>query len=385
MTRILLAPDSFKGTLWAWEVCEALERGFRRSGVDAEFIHLPLADGGEGTAQVIGRLTGAEFQSVTVTGPIGDSVVAFYALDRMNGRAVMDMASAAGLPLVPPDLRNPLSTTTFGVGQLILSAMEQGCEEIILGVGGSATVDGGLGCLIAMGAVIHDAQGNALKHGAGGGLHRVAGVDLTVCRERLSGIRLSVAVDVQNPLLGANGAAPVFGPQKGANPEQVEALEQGLNHWAGLLEKEVGRAFREEPGMGASGGLSFGLAAVGARIVPGARLVLQIARMDHHLAEADLVITGEGMLDSRTFFGKVPLEVLRMCVPAGKPCIMIAGKVEASQPWLDEGATAVVPVLHGLCAEPDTREEAESLLEETAFTVAYLLGADVPRLRRVRT
>jgi len=382
MARILLAPDSFKGTLWAWEVCEVLERGFRKAGVGADFIHLPLADGGEGTAQVIGRLTGAEFRRAKVMGPIGEEVEAVYALDRKNACAYLDMASAAGLPLVPPERRNPLETTTYGVGSLLMDARAQGAEHLVVGVGGSATVDGGIGCLIALGAVIRDAEGRRIQRGVGGDLPRVAFVDLSQPRRWASGIRLTVAVDVQNPLLGPTGAARVYGPQKGAGPEDVEALEEGLKNWARLVETETGKEFSQEPGMGASGGLSFGLAAIGAEVVPGARLVLEIARMRQQVADADLVITGEGMLDGRTFFGKVPLEVLRMCVSAGKPCIMIAGKVEAAQRWLDEGATAVVPVLHGLCAEPETREEAEILLEETAQMVGHLLEVHLPGIRR---
>jgi glycerate kinase len=382
MARILLAPDSFKGTLWAWEVCEVLERGFRKAGVGGDFIHLPLADGGEGTAQVIGRLTGAEFRRAKVMGPIGEEVEAVYALDRKNACAYLDMASAAGLPLVPPERRNPLETTTYGVGSLLMDARAQGAEHLVVGVGGSATVDGGIGCLIALGAVIRDAEGRRIQRGVGGDLPRVAFVDLSQPRRWASGIRLTVAVDVQNPLLGPTGAARVYGPQKGAGPEEVEALEEGLKNWARLVEAETGKEFSQEPGMGASGGLSFGLAAIGAEVVPGARLVLEIARMRQQVADADLVITGEGMLDARTFFGKVPLEVLRMCVSAGKPCIMIAGKVEAAQRWLDEGATAVVPVLHGLCAEPETREEAEILLEETAQMVGHLLEVHLPGIRR---
>jgi glycerate kinase len=382
MARILLAPDSFKGTLWAWEVCEALEQGFRKAGVGADFIHLPLADGGEGTAQVIGRLTGAEFRRAKVMGPIGEEVEAVYALDRKNACAYLDMASAAGLPLVPPERRNPLETTTYGVGSLLMDARAQGAEHLVVGVGGSATVDGGIGCLIALGAVICDAEGRRIDRGVGGDLPRVTSVDLSQPRRWASGIRLTVAVDVQNPLLGPTGAARVYGPQKGAGPEEVEALEEGLKNWARLVEAEAGKEFSQEPGMGASGGLSFGLAAIGAEVVPGARLVLEIARMRQQVADADLVITGEGMLDGRTFFGKVPLEVLRMCVSAGKPCIMIAGKVEAAQRWLDEGATAVVPVLHGLCAEPETREEAEILLEETAQMVGHLLEVHLPGIRR---
>lgn len=379
MTRILLAPDSFKGTLWAWEVCNILESGFRAAGINAEFVHLPLADGGEGTAQVLGRLTGAEFCTVEVTGPLGERREAVYALDRANARAFIDMASAAGLPLVPPDLRNPRNTTTYGVGELILDAIREGASEIIVGVGGSATVDGGIGCLVALGAILTDEKGNKISPGFGRDLHRIASADLAPCREILARVRLVVAADVQNPLLGSQGAAFVYGPQKGAEPRDVEELEQMMERWAKIVEKELGKDISQEPGMGASGGLAFGLSAIGGRVVAGAPFIARLAQLERYIEESDLTITGEGMLDARSFFGKVPLEVLRACVAAKKRCIIIAGKVESFQPWVREGAVAVVPVVHGLCAEPETREEAESILFETAEMVARLLTAGFPK------
>lgn len=360
--------------MWAWEVCEIIEQGLRAGGLHAQFHLIPLADGGEGTARVVGRLTGAEFRKVVVTGPLGDPLEAEYAIDRAHARAILDMASAAGLPLVPPHLRNPMNTTTHGVGELILDAINQGVREIIVGVGGSATVDGGIGCLAALGAGLRDATGSTVSRAFGRDLARIDSVDLSGCRDRISGVQLTVAADVQNPLLGPIGAAFVYGPQKGAHPDEVQQLERGMAHWAHLVELETGKRFSDQPGMGASGGLAFGLAAIGATVVPGAALVIRLAKLEQHIQSADLVITGEGMLDARTFYGKVPLEVLKVCLHASKPCIMIAGKVEAIQPWLDAGATAVVPVLHGLCAEPDTRHEAHTLLYETALWVARLLG-----------
>ncbi len=357
--KVLIAPDSFKGTLWSWEVAELLAEALQEAGWEAEVRKIPMADGGEGTAQVLRRVLGLPWVTCGVRGPLGEPVRAGFAWEPESRSAYLDMASAAGLALVPPQKRNPLHTTTYGVGMLIGAAVAFGAREVYVGVGGSATVDGGLGALKALGARV---KGLGKSLGTGGDLSRVRAVDLEPARRLFARRRLHVLVDVQNPLLGPRGAAPVYGPQKGASPSEVRRLERGLQRWAELLDPE-GR-LREVPGTGAAGGLAFGLAALGATLQSGAQFIATKLGVPEAIQWADLGITGEGCLDAQTAFGKVPWLVLQWAQANGRKCILVGGKAMEEQIFYKAGAGAVVAVLRGVCAEPEDREEAQQLLRQ---------------------
>ncbi len=327
--KILVAPSGFKESLGASEVADAITRGIRRALPAAYIRTMPLVDGGEGFTQELVRTTGGSLHKVTITGPVGDPVEAYFGLlggDKSNS-AVLEMAAAAGLRLVPPDRRDPLITTTRGVGELIEAALDAGVKRILMGCGDSGTNDGGAGAAQALGVRMLDADGNDLKAGGSELLH-IDHIDLSRRDERLEMVQIDVACNWQNVLCGPKGVARVFGPQKGASPETVEKLEAALEIYAAVIERDLGVDVRTMPAGGASGGLGAGLhALLGAKLHPRIDIVTQYLDLDGALDETDLVITAEGAIDFQTPRGKIPMEVAQRAKQRGLPVIAIVGSV----------------------------------------------------------
>jgi glycerate 2-kinase len=326
--RVVVAPDSFGGTLSATAAAEAIADGWRRAAPGDELRLLPLADGGTGFVAVLHSALGGEWHERPVTGPFGEPVAARWL--RIGGTAYLESAAACGLHLVPRERRDPATARTVtsrGVGELIADARDAGVGEIVVGLGGSATTDGGAGMLAALGAVTVDGSGVPVPDGGAG----LAGAVRIVGAPALGGVRLVAAADVDNPLLGPHGAAAVFGPQKGADPAAVEELDAALGHFAEVLAATMGRDVRDEPGAGAAGGLGAALLACGARRVSGAGLVRDLVGLDAALDHADLAITGEGSFDWQSLRGKLITAVARGAADRGVPCVVLAGQVSVGR------------------------------------------------------
>lgn len=324
--KIVIAPDSFKESLAAPDVARALEKGLRRALPKAQYVRVPMADGGEGTVDAVLAATGGRRVRCRVSDPLGQAVHASFGL-LPDGSAVIEMAAASGLPRVPPERRDPTRTTSFGTGELIRAACARGARRIVIGIGGSATNDCGVGMAQALGAEFRDARGRVIETRlAGGDLARVASMDLTGVAATLGGAEILVACDVRNPLCGPNGASAVFGPQKGARPAQVRQLDANLEHFGRLLERATAQRLLRRPGAGAAGGLGAALmACCGGRLVPGAALLAEVVGLAGHLSGADLVITGEGRIDFQTAFGKTPAGVADVAGRCGVPVIALGG------------------------------------------------------------
>ncbi len=348
--RIVVAPNSFKGILSSREAAEAIAEGVRRARPDAQVDIVPMADGGDGTLDAILDAEKGNRRRVAAHGPLGDAVDAPVGLIRHATTAVIELASIAGYAMVPAQRRDPLKTSTFGVGEVIRAAVESEIEEIILTVGGSATVDGGAGMMQALGMTFHDRAGRPMTGAIGGGdLASILRISWDHPPPNIENVQFTIAVDVLNPACGPNGAAAVFGPQKGANAEGVRLLEKGLAHWADLLEGTGGRVCRDEPGTGAAGGVALPLLALmNATIVPGVDLVAEATGLASKITGADLVITGEGCLDRQSMMGKVVGAVGRMCRAADVPCVAIVGKtgegVEECRAVIDRWYTLDAPI-----------------------------------------
>ncbi|OCL26586.1 glycerate kinase [Orenia metallireducens] len=327
MNKILVAPDSFKGNLTALEVADNIEKGILSVLPEVEVIKVPMADGGEGTVQSLVDATKGKLIYKEVTGPIGEAVQAQFGILGDGKRAVIEMATASGLPLVPLDKRDPTKTTTYGTGELIKAALDQGVEELIIGIGGSATNDGGVGMAQALGISFLDKDGNEVGFG-GGELAKIESIDLSGFDSRVNEIDIKVACDVTNPLYGPNGAAYIYGPQKGANSKMVKELDNNLRHFAAIVARELNKNVQNISGAGAAGGLGAGLVAfLGAQLKSGIEIVLEANNFVDKLAGVDLVITGEGQLDNQTVNGKTPIGVARVAKKYNIPVIAIAGNV----------------------------------------------------------
>ncbi|HHV56968.1 MAG TPA: glycerate kinase [Firmicutes bacterium] len=343
--RVVIAPDSFKGSLSAWEAAEAMAAGVRRLWPQAETVLVPMADGGEGTTEALVRATGGRLQEKTVTGPLGEPVRAGFGILGDGETGVIEMAAAAGLYLVPEERRDPRVTTTYGVGELIRAALDAGCRRLVVGIGGSATNDGGVGMAQALGARFTDAAGREIGRG-GGSLGELAHIDLTGLDPRLKAVAVRVACDVDNPLCGPRGAAAVYGPQKGATPEMVATLDANLSHLAKVIAQDLGRSVADIPGAGAAGGLGAGLIAfLDASLMAGVEMVIQAVNLPARVAGADLVLTGEGKIDAQTAFGKTPAGVARVAKAAGLPVIAVAGGIgDDVEPVYSCGIDALYPL-----------------------------------------
>ncbi len=369
--KIIIAPDSYKESLTAMDVAIAIEKGFKQVLPDAHYVKLPMADGGEGTVQSMVDATGGTIIEHTVTGPLGQRVDGFFGLLGEGKTAVIEMAAASGLHLVTPDQRNPLITTTFGTGELIKAALDHGVKHIIVGIGGSATNDGGIGMAQALGIKLLDAHGNALGYG-GGELAKLATIDCSQLDPRLAQVRLEVACDVDNPLCGPKGASAVFGPQKGATPEMVTILDENLAHYATVIKQQLGVDVRDMAGAGAAGGMGAALLGLlNAELRLGIEIVMDAVRLDEIVADADLVITGEGRIDSQTIHGKTPIGVARTAKKHSLPVIGIAGSLSADCGVVHEhGLDAVFAVVNRSVDLPTALAEAAENVELTARNVA---------------
>ncbi len=370
--KIVIAPDSFKESLSANAVAEAIAAGWSSVYPEAEIGLYPMADGGEGTVDAVLAATGGERREATVQGPLGDPVAAHWGW-LGKGQAVIEMASASGLHCVPGDQRDVLKASSFGTGQLIAAALDAGATQIILGLGGSATNDAGVGLLQALGARFLDADDQPLAPG-GAALLGLRRIDLDRLDARLSKVEFMIAADVDNPLCGPRGASHVFGPQKGATPEQVEKLDKALEHFANLLARVIGMDVRHEPGVGAAGGLGFaGLAVLHARFRPGIELVAELSGLAQAMQGADLVITGEGRLDGQSLHGKTPVGVARIAQRAGLPVIALAGSLgEGYQRLYEAGIDAAFSLTPGPMILQDAMAEAASQLQARAGDIARL-------------
>lgn len=378
--KIVIAPDSYKESLSALEVAQAVEAGFRQVFPAADYVLVPVADGGEGTVDAMVAATSGRKEIVTVCGPLGEPVEAFYGLTGDGDTAVIEMAAASGLALVPPAARNPLLTSSRGTGELIRAALDAGARRFILGIGGSATNDGGAGMVQALGARLLDADGQDVE-GSGGGLARLERIDVSGLDPRLAECRIEVACDVDNPLTGARGASAVFGPQKGATPEMVQALDANLARLARIVERDLGVAVDAVPGAGAAGGMGAAmLAFFGATLKPGIEIVTAAVDLDAHVRDADLVITGEGRIDFQTVHGKTPIGVARVAKRHGKPVIGIAGSLGADVGVVHaHGIDAVFSVLSKPCALDEALRDAAANVELTARNVAAVLRIGLAR------
>ena len=372
--RIIVAPDSYKGSLSAVEVAAAMARGIGAVLPDAEVVSLPVADGGEGTVTALVAATSGSLHRTTVTGPLGERVVAEWGMLGDGETAVIEMAAAAGLVMVPPRRRDPRLTTTRGVGELIRAALDRGARRLIIGLGGSATNDGGAGMARALGARFLDAVGVDLPEG-GAALTRLARVDLAGLDPRLADTYILAACDVDNPLCGARGAATVYGPQKGATPAMVDELDHALRQYALVAEVAVGRQVAEMPGAGAAGGLGAGLLLfAGAVLRPGVEMVLDAMGFARYLDGADLVITGEGRTDRQTLHGKAPLGVARFATRHGVPVVCLSGELgEGADDLLAQGGTAVMAITPGPMTLEECMARAPELVESAASRLCRLL------------
>lgn len=322
--KIVIAPDSFKGSLTAVEVSDAIEQGAREIFPEAEIVKIPMADGGDGTVQCLVNATGGEILREKVTGPLEDEVLASYGILGDKKTAVIEMAEASGLTLVPENKRNPLITTTYGTGQLIKAALDRGCRKMIIGIGGSATNDAGAGMVQALGAKLLDKDGEEIGFG-GGELKKVLRIDTKYFDNRLSKTKVLIASDVSNPLCGPKGASRIYGPQKGATPEVIEELDESLAHFAEVIKKDLNKDVKDIPGSGAAGGLGAGLIAfLNAELKPGIDIVIEIVKLEQAIKGADLVITGEGKIDSQTIYGKAPIGVAKIAKKYNIPVIAVA-------------------------------------------------------------
>ena len=341
LKKIVIAPDSFKGTMSSVEICALIAAEIRKYLPEAEVVQIPIADGGEGTVDDYLAGMGGVRRRVTVLGPMGEPVDAEYGILPDGKTAVIEMAAASGLPLVH-GTKSPLDATTYGTGQLMADAAAQGCTDMILGIGGSATNDGGIGAMAALGVRFLDENGNTVTPD-GKGLGKIARIDASGLLPAVRDVRITIACDVKNPLAGENGAANVFGPQKGATPEMVAQLDENLLHYNTVLTGFCGVDRRAEQGMGAAGGIALSLKAfLQAEITPGIELLLDTAAFDKHLEHADLVITGEGKIDAQSAQGKVPVGVARRAKKQGVAVVALVGDVgEGISALYDEGITAV--------------------------------------------
>jgi glycerate kinase len=379
--RVVVAPDKFKGSLTAIEAATAVARGVKRADPAATIDQVPMADGGEGTVDALVAATGGSYREARVTGPLGEPVVARFGMLGDARTAVIEMAAASGLVLVPPARRDPLASTTRGTGELLLAAIAAGAHRVIVGIGGSATNDGGAGLGQALGFRLLDAAGHELAPG-GGNLGRLDRTDVSGRRPELDGVEIDVACDVSNPLCGPSGASAVYGPQKGASAAMIQSLDANLQKFAAVLARDLGVDIVDLPGSGAAGGLGGGLVAFAAgKLRPGVDLVMDAVNLSNRLVDADLCLTGEGTLDNQSAFGKTAVGVGRLARSLGCPTLALVGSVG---PGADAVLKAGIDAYFTICPGPVSLDEAMirggELLERATEQVvrAFLAGRSQP-------
>lgn len=369
--KIIIAPDSFKDSLSAAGVAQAIVEGLAQVWPDAQMIQCPMADGGEGTVDAVLAACHGELRRQTVHGPLGAPVQARWGWLADSHTAIIEMAEASGLQLLPPDQRDACRTTTFGTGELIRAALEAGARRIILAIGGSATNDGGAGAMQALGVQMFDADDQPLPPG-GLALAQLARINLDSLAPRVAEVRFEIAADVNNPLCGPHGASAIFGPQKGASPQQVQQLDAALGHFADHCARVLPTDVRDEPGSGAAGGLGFAAKAfLGAQFRAGVEVVADLVGLDAAVRGADLVITGEGRFDAQTLRGKTPFGVARIARQHGVPVIVIAGTLgEGYEQMYSHGVDAAFALPSGPISLEQACSEAPRLLRERAADIA---------------
>lgn len=372
--KIVIAPDSYKESLSALDVACAIEAGFREIYPDADYVKIPVADGGEGTVEAMVAATEGRVIPVKVTGPLGEPVAGFYGVSGDEQCAFIEMAAASGLELLSPAQRNPLKTTSWGTGELIRHALDLGVKRIIIGLGGSATNDGGAGMVQALGAKLLTKDHQQIGQG-GAELAVLMRIDISELDSRLANCQIDVACDVTNPLTGEEGASAVFGPQKGATPEMVANLDHALAHYAACIKQDLGIDVLSLEGGGAAGGMGAALFAFcGAKLRPGIDIVTEALHLDALVADANLVITGEGRMDSQTIHGKVPVGVARVAKRYHIPVIGIAGSLTADVGVVHQhGIDAVFSVLYRICSLDDALTHAGENVRMAARNIAAVM------------
>lgn len=380
--KIAVAPNAFKGSLTASQAADCIARGLLKAMPDCVVVKVPVADGGDGTARTVADATGGRWLDCAVSDPLGRRVRAGFGLTGDGRTAVIEMALASGLALLKPPEQNPFLTSTFGTGELIRAALDLQVDKILVGIGGSATTDGGMGMARALGILFLDERGHELD-GTGGTLTRVAHIDAGGLDARLKRVTVEVACDVFNPLFGPTGAARVYGPQKGATPAMVDELDAGLEHLAKVIARDLGVDVSRLPGGGAAGGLGAGLVAfLGGCLCPGAEVVIRVCGLREKLAGCDLVITGEGRLDGQTVFGKAPAGVAKVAGEAGVPVIAICGSLGKDVGRVHEaGIDAFFSALEEPVAEAELPVRGPGMLEQCAEQVGRLFVLGQSRLR----
>ena len=373
--KICIAPDSFKGSLTALQAAECIEKGMKKGMKGLKFVKVPMADGGEGTVQAIVDATGGRLVRKLVSDPLGRRIKAAFGVTGDGGTAVIEMAAASGLALLRPSERNPMTTSTRGTGELIKAALDIGVKHILVGIGGSATNDGGTGMARALGARFLDRRGRDILEG-GGSLRNLAGIDMSGFDPRVSRVRFDVACDVTNPLCGPKGAASVYGPQKGATADMVMELDKGLKRMAEVIADCMGIKISQVPGSGAAGGLGGGLMAFcGAKLRPGVDIVIDSVRLAEKVRKCDLVVTGEGRMDGQTVYGKTPAGVARVARENNKPVIAICGSAGHGVDKVHSiGIGAYFTALQEPLSEDDLPSKGPALLEACAREVARLIS-----------
>lgn len=376
--KFVLAPDSFKESITAKEACDAMEKAIKKVIKDAQCIKVPMADGGEGTVEALVMATNGKIVETFVTPPIGkEKVKASYGLLGDGSKAIIEMASASGIHLVKREKRNPLIATSFGTGELILDAIKRGVKHIIIGIGGSATNDGGAGMIQALGGRLLDINGNELTFG-GLALSKLKSIDLSKLNENIKGITFEVACDVNNPLIGEKGASKIFGPQKGATKEMIVALDRALENYANIIKKDLGKDVAYVEGAGAAGGLGAALLAFcNAKLLRGIELIIKHTELEEKIKGADFVFTGEGSIDSQTIYGKTPMGVALEAKKQGVKTIAFAGKVEdGSENLYDIGITSIFGILRGVTSLDEALKDGVKNLENTVENVVRLICND---------
>ena len=379
MKTFILAPDSFKESMTAEQACFAMQRGIQKVIADAKFIHVPMADGGEGTVDALVAARNGRKVAIEVSGPLTHQrIQTYFGLIENDQTAVIEMAMANGIHLIEKSQRNPLITSTLGTGEMIKAALDLGVSKIIIGLGGSVTNDAGAGMAQALGAKFLDQHDNDVALG-GGQLNQIQRIDISNLDSRLKNIDIIIASDVNNPLCGENGASAVFAPQKGASTKMVEILDQNLQYFAELVESTLNLKKQDVAGAGAAGGLGFGLMALaGATIRSGVEIVIEETKLAEKIAQADYVFTGEGGIDFQTKFGKTPFGVAQVAKRLNKPAIAFSGYIGVGiEELYDEGFTAIFGIVEGACDLQTALRNGEKNLERTCENVARILSMNL--------
>ncbi|ACD51914.1 glycerate kinase [Clostridium botulinum] len=373
--KFVLAPDSFKESMTSKEACEAMERGIKKVIPNAECIKVPMADGGEGTVEALVESTNGEIHEVEVLNPLGQKVNACFGILGNKTTAVIEMATASGIQLIKREDRNPLITTTYGTGELIKAALDKGIKHIIIGIGGSATNDGGAGMIQALGGKLLDSNGSEISFG-GGALNKLENIDLSSLDSRLKDTTIEVACDVTNPLIGEKGASAIFGPQKGATLEVVKELDTNLAHYADVIKRCLGKDIAYAEGAGAAGGLGAALLAfLDGKLKRGIDLVIKHTDLSEKVKGADFLFTGEGSIDSQTIFGKTPIGVAKVAKKENVQTIAFAGRVgKGVENLYPEGIDAIFGILTGVTDIDEALALGKENLERCTENVARVLG-----------